>query len=46
MTAWQHDGGDIRTRGYKVCDYVTNDKADLMERNFGDEGEDDNKFRG
>jgi hypothetical protein len=32
-------------RGYKVCDYVTDDKVDLMERNFGDEGEDDNTFR-
>jgi hypothetical protein len=36
----------MRTRCYKVCDYVTNDKADLMERNFGDEGEDDDTFRG
>ncbi len=46
MVAWQHDGGDIRTRGYKVCDYVTDDKVELMEKNFGNEGEDDDTFRG
>ncbi len=44
--AWQHDGGDKRTRDYKVYNYKTEDEANLMEENFGDEGEDDNPFRG
>jgi hypothetical protein len=26
--------------------YETDDKAELMEKNFGNEGEDDNTFRG
>ncbi len=46
VAAWQHDGGNMRTRGYKVCDYKTEDEAELMEKNFGDEGEDDDTFRG
>ncbi len=44
--AWQHNGGDMRARDEKVCNYETNDEAELMEENFGDEGEDDNTFRG
>ncbi len=44
--AWQHDGGNMRTRGYKVCAYKTDDEAELMEENFGDEGEGDDTFRG
>jgi hypothetical protein len=36
----------MRTWGYKVCDYKTDNEAELMEENFGDEGEDDNTFRG
>jgi hypothetical protein len=36
----------MRTRGYKVCDYETDDEAELMEKNFGNEGEDDDTFRG
>ncbi len=44
--AWQHDGGDMRMRDYKVSNYETDDKAELMEKNFGDEGEDDDTFRG
>jgi hypothetical protein len=36
----------MRTRDYKVCNYKTDDTADLMEKNFGDEGEDDDTFRG
>jgi hypothetical protein len=36
----------MRTRGYKVCDYETADEAELMEENFGKEGEDDDTFRG
>jgi hypothetical protein len=43
--AWQHDGGNMKTRDYKVCNYETDDEAELMEENFGDEGEDDNTFR-
>ncbi len=43
--AWQHDGGDMRTRDYKVCNYKTDDEAELMEESFGDEGEDDDTFR-
>ncbi len=31
---WQHDGGDMRTRDYKVSNYKTDDKAELMEKNF------------
>ncbi len=42
----QHDGGNIRTRDYKVSNYKTDDKAELMEKNFGNEGEDDDTFRG
>ena len=45
VAAWQHDGGNMRTRDYKVSNYKT-DKAELMEKNFGNEGEDDNTFRG
>jgi hypothetical protein len=44
--AWQHDGGDMRTRDYKVCNYETDNEAELMEENLGNEGEDDNTFRG
>jgi hypothetical protein len=44
--AWQHNGGNMRTRDYKVSNYKTDDKAELMEMSFGDEGEDDNTFRG
>ncbi len=33
-------------RGYKVCNYEADDKSELMDKNFGDEGEDDNTFRG
>jgi hypothetical protein len=44
MAAWQHDGGDMRTGDYKVSNYETDDKAELIEKNFGDEGEDDNTF--
>jgi hypothetical protein len=44
--AWQHNGGNMRTRDYKVCNYKTDDKAELMEENFGNEGEDDDTFRG
>jgi hypothetical protein len=44
--AWQHNGGDMRTRDYKVSNYETDDKAELMEKNFGNEGEDDDTFRG
>jgi hypothetical protein len=36
----------MRTRDYKVCNYRTDDDAELMEENFGDEGGDDNTFRG
>jgi hypothetical protein len=43
--AWQHDGGDMRMRDYKVCNFETDDEAELMEENFGDEGEYDNLFR-
>ncbi len=43
--AWQHDGGDMRTRDYKVGNYETDDKAELMDKNFGNEGEDDDTFR-
>ncbi len=46
VAAWQHDGGDMRTRDNKVSNYETDDKAELMGKNFGDEGEDDNTFRG
>ncbi len=44
--AWQKDGGDMRTRDYKVCSHDTDDDTELMEKNFGNEGEDDNTFRG
>ncbi len=44
--AWQHDGGNMRTRDYKVCNYKTDNEAKLMEENFGNEGEDDNTFKG
>jgi hypothetical protein len=46
VVAWQHDGGVMRTRDYKVCNYKTDDEAELLEENFGDEREDDNTFRG
>ncbi len=36
----------MRTRDYKVCNYETDDEAELMEENFGNEGEADNTFRG
>jgi hypothetical protein len=36
----------MRTRDHKVCNYKTDDEAELMEENFGDEGEDDGTFRG
>ena len=42
--AWLHNGGDMRTRDYKVSNYETDDKAELMEKNYGNEGEDDNTF--
>ncbi len=32
--------------GYKVCDYEIYDEGELTEENFGDEGEDDDTFRG
>jgi hypothetical protein len=44
VAAWQHDGGDMRTRDYKVSNYKTDDNAELMEKNFGNEGEDDDTF--
>jgi hypothetical protein len=44
--AWQHDVGNIRTMDYKVCNYKPDNEAELMEENFGNEGEDDNTFRG
>jgi hypothetical protein len=31
----------MRMRGYKVCDYETDDEAELMKENFGNEEEDD-----
>jgi hypothetical protein len=34
------------TRDYKVCNYETDNNAELMEENFGNEGEDDDTFRG
>ncbi len=46
VAAWQHDGGNMRTRDYKASNYKTDDKAELMEKNFGNKGEDDNTFRG
>ncbi len=46
VAAWQNDGGDMRTRDYKVCNYKTDNEAELMEENFNDEGEDDNTYRG
>jgi hypothetical protein len=36
----------MRTRDYKVSNYKTDDEAELMEENFGDEGENDDIFRG
>ncbi len=44
VAAWQHNGGDMRTRDYKISIYETDDSAELMEKNFGNEGEDDNTF--
>jgi hypothetical protein len=44
VAARQHDGGDMRTMDYKVSKYETDDNADLMEKNFGNEGEDDETF--
>jgi hypothetical protein len=44
--AWQQNGGNMRTRDYKVSNYKTDDKAELMEKNFGNEGEDDDTLRG
>ncbi len=46
VAAWQHNGGDMRTRDYKVSNYETDDNAELMEKNFGIKGEDDNTFQG
>jgi hypothetical protein len=46
VAAWQHDGGDMRIRDYKVSNYETDDKAELMKKSFSNEGEDDNTFRG
>ncbi len=37
VAAWQHDGGNMRTRDYKVCNYETDDEAELIEENFGGE---------
>jgi hypothetical protein len=36
----------MRMRDYKVCNYKTDDEAELMEETFGNEGEGDNTFRG
>ncbi len=44
VAAWQHDGGDMRTGDCKVSNYETDDKAELIEKNFGNEGEDGNTF--
>jgi hypothetical protein len=44
VAAWQHDGGNMRTGDYKVSNYKTDDKAELIEKNFGNEGEDDDTF--
>ncbi len=44
VAAWQHDGGDMRTRDYKISIYETDDNAELMEKDFGNEGEDDDTF--
>jgi hypothetical protein len=44
VAAWQHNGGNMRMRDYKVSNYKTDDNAELMEKNFGNEGEDDNTF--
>ncbi len=41
MAAWQHDGGDMRMRDYKVSNYETDDNAELREKNFGNEEDDD-----
>jgi hypothetical protein len=46
VAALQHDGGDMRTRDYKVSNYETDDKAELMEKNFGNKVKDDNTFLG
>jgi hypothetical protein len=34
----------MRKRSYKVCDYEADNEAELMEENFGDEGEDDQPY--
>ncbi len=44
VAAWQHDGGNMRTRDDKVSNYKTDDNAELMEKNFGNEGEDEDTF--
>ncbi len=44
VAAWQQDGGNMRTRDYKVSYYKTDDNAELIKKNFGNEGEDDNTF--
>ncbi len=44
--AWQHDGDNMRTRDYRYVITRLMMKAELMEENFGDEGEDDNPFSG
>ncbi len=46
VAAWQHNGGDMRMRDYKVSNYKTDDKAELIEKNLGNEGEDDDTFSG
>ncbi len=45
VAAWQHDGDNMRTRVYKVCNYKTDDEAELMEENFCNEREDEDTFR-
>ncbi len=45
VAAWQHNGGSMRTRDYnKVSNYKTDDKAEPMEKNVGNEGEDEDTF--
>ncbi len=44
VAAWQRNGGNMRTRDYKVINYEPDDNAELMEKNFGNEGEDDDTF--
>jgi hypothetical protein len=46
--AWQHDGGNVRTRDYRyvILRLMMRHEAELMEENFGNAGEDDDPFRG